>query len=220
MRTFHCFFEQSGTFKNEFKKLGHNAYDYDILNDYNETDYVMDLYEEIERAYAGGVTVFDSIKKDELIFAFFPCVRFSRQILLAMKGTNHGMRDWSLRKKLENSMTLHAELHHNYLLISKLIIVCLDKGLPLVIENPYSTDHYLTKYLPLEPKVIDLNRRENGDSFVKPTQFYFVNCEPRDNLIFEAKTIAKEKTINWQPRNKRSLITPEYANYFIRTFLL
>lgn len=29
----HCFFEQSGTFKNEFKKLGHEAYDYDILND-------------------------------------------------------------------------------------------------------------------------------------------------------------------------------------------
>lgn len=29
--TFHCFFEQSGTFKNEFKKLGYNAIDYDIL---------------------------------------------------------------------------------------------------------------------------------------------------------------------------------------------
>lgn len=26
----HCFFEQSGTFKNEFKKLGHEAYDYDM----------------------------------------------------------------------------------------------------------------------------------------------------------------------------------------------
>lgn len=28
-----CLFEQSGTFKNEFKKLGFNAFDYDILND-------------------------------------------------------------------------------------------------------------------------------------------------------------------------------------------
>lgn len=26
----HCLFEQSGTFKNEFRKLGINAYDYDI----------------------------------------------------------------------------------------------------------------------------------------------------------------------------------------------
>ena len=28
----HCFFEQSGTFKNEFKKLGIPAEDYDIQN--------------------------------------------------------------------------------------------------------------------------------------------------------------------------------------------
>ena len=34
----HCFFEQSGTFKNEFKKLGIEAEDYDILNDFGETD--------------------------------------------------------------------------------------------------------------------------------------------------------------------------------------
>ena len=26
----HCLFEQSGTFKNEFKKLGYEAFDYDI----------------------------------------------------------------------------------------------------------------------------------------------------------------------------------------------
>ena len=50
----HCLFEQSGTFKNEFKKLGIEAYDYDILNDYGETDYQIDLYHEIEQAYEGG----------------------------------------------------------------------------------------------------------------------------------------------------------------------
>ena len=49
--TFHCFFEQSGTFKNEFKKLGFNAIDYDILNDFGETDCVVDLFKEIETAY-------------------------------------------------------------------------------------------------------------------------------------------------------------------------
>lgn len=43
----HCLFEQSGTFKNEFKKLGIEAYDYDILNDYGETDYQTDLFAEI-----------------------------------------------------------------------------------------------------------------------------------------------------------------------------
>ena len=43
----HCLFEQSGVFKNEFKKLGIEAYDYDILNDYGQTDYQIDLFAEI-----------------------------------------------------------------------------------------------------------------------------------------------------------------------------
>lgn len=50
----HCFFEQSGTFKNEFRKLGYEAYDYDIQNNFGETDYVIDLFAEIEKAYSGG----------------------------------------------------------------------------------------------------------------------------------------------------------------------
>lgn len=50
----HCMFEQSGTFKNEFKKLGYKAYDYDIQNSFNETDYVTDLFAEIDSAYRGG----------------------------------------------------------------------------------------------------------------------------------------------------------------------
>lgn len=47
----HCLFEQSGTFKNEFIKLGINAYDYDIQNEFNQTDYVIDLFKEIQ----GGI---------------------------------------------------------------------------------------------------------------------------------------------------------------------
>lgn len=49
--TFHCMFEQSGTFKNELKKLSFDAYDYDILNQFNETDFVIDLFSEINAAY-------------------------------------------------------------------------------------------------------------------------------------------------------------------------
>ena len=42
-----CLFEQSGTFKNEFIKLGIPAEDYDIQNEFGETDNVVDLYAEI-----------------------------------------------------------------------------------------------------------------------------------------------------------------------------
>ena len=43
----HCLFEQSGTFKNEFKKLGYDAEDYDIQDNFGETDHVIDLFNEI-----------------------------------------------------------------------------------------------------------------------------------------------------------------------------
>lgn len=35
----HLLFEQSGTFKKEFQRLGYEAYDYDILNNFGQTDY-------------------------------------------------------------------------------------------------------------------------------------------------------------------------------------
>lgn len=82
----HCLFEQSGTFKNEFKKLGYEAYDYDILNDYGETDYQIDLFAEIDKAYRGGQSIFDNMTPDDLILAFFPCTRFEAQILLHFRG--------------------------------------------------------------------------------------------------------------------------------------
>lgn len=49
----HCLFEQSGTFKNEFKKLGIDAEDYDIQNEFGQTDHVCDLFAEIR----GGITM-------------------------------------------------------------------------------------------------------------------------------------------------------------------
>lgn len=50
----YCLFEQSGTFKNEFIKLGIPAEDYDIQNNFGQTDHVTDLFAEIEKAYVGG----------------------------------------------------------------------------------------------------------------------------------------------------------------------
>ena len=50
----HCFFEQSGTFKNEFIRLGISAEDYDIQNNFGQTDNVVDLFENIQKAYDGG----------------------------------------------------------------------------------------------------------------------------------------------------------------------
>lgn len=50
----HLLFEQSGTFKNAFKKNGVEAFDYDIQDEFNQTAYVIDLFKEIEGGVPGA----------------------------------------------------------------------------------------------------------------------------------------------------------------------
>lgn len=93
-KKYHCFFEQSGTFKNEFKKLGYEAYDYDILNDFGETDFQIDLYDEIEKAYVKLPSIFDKFNSNKnMILAFFPCVRFTDQITQWFRGVATGQKN-------------------------------------------------------------------------------------------------------------------------------
>ncbi|MBQ1732196.1 MAG: hypothetical protein II037_08315, partial [Bacteroidales bacterium] len=99
IRKVHCFFEQSGTFKNEFKKLGFEAYDYDIQNEYGQTDYVIDLFAEIEKAYEGKTSVFDGITPDDFIMAFFPCIFFSCQSQMGIYFSYVNYRNYTTMQK-------------------------------------------------------------------------------------------------------------------------
>lgn len=225
---YHCFFEQSGTFKNEFKKLGYKAYDYDILNDFGETDYVIDLYDEIEKGYLGLNSIFDKMNKDDdMIIAFFPCVRFEEQILLYFRGEASTQKKWTIEQKLEYDLKIHNELHNLYSLVTKLVLICIKKNIKLIIENPYGSQHYLSRYWCIKPSIIDKNRHENGDYYEKPTQYFFINCEPKNNFIFEPLTLVKKQVItnakkvgNINHQKMRSMIHPQYANRFIREFIL
>ena len=222
----HCLFEQSGTFKNEFKKLGIEAYDYDILNDYGQTDYLIDLFKEIEGGYNGEPSIFDRIKTDDIIIAFFPCTRFEAKIPLSFRGEAFQQKNWTDEKKLDYSMRLHRELHRNYMVISKLVVVAIRKKLKLVIENPYTQPHYLTTYWCIKPKIIDKDRRANGDYMNKPTQFFFIGFNPKDNLIFEPIDYVEHRKHDFIKNSDksrqviRSEIHPHYANRFIRQYLI
>lgn len=224
----HCLFEQSATFKNEFKKLGYDAYDYDIQNEFGETDYVVDLFSEICAAYDGKQSIFDRISEDDLIMAFFPCTRFETKIIQWMKGDSYSQINWSNEKKLEYSMKLHREMDEMYQLISKMSIVCIRKKIRLVIENPRSFPHHLTDYWCLKPAIIDKDRRMDGDYYKKPTQYWFINCVPKNNLVFEALDYVPQIKLQNVSKNDfvccrttaRSMIHPQYANRFIRKYLI
>ena len=221
MKTYHCFFEQSGRFKNEFRSLGFEAWDYDIQNEFNETDFVIDLFSEIEKAYENKSSIFDKIQKEDTIIAFFPCIRFENQVQLLFRGTAFQQKKWNNEQKLEYDLRLHRELSNLYEIVTKMVIVCLNRKIPLIIENPYSTTHYLTKYWAIPSTFVDKDRTARGDYYEKPTQYWFIGLKPSYNMILEAYTWNKKKNIiHTHSKTERSLISKEYANRFIREFIL
>lgn len=218
----HCLFEQSGTFKNEFKKLGFDAYDYDIQNEFGETDYVVDLFSEIDSAYEGGASIFDNMTSDDVIMSFFPCVRFEAIIQMQFAGNSSTQKNWSDRRKLEHVMRLHDELCIFYRTWSRMFVVAIDKGLKMIVENPATQPHYMKLYFPIKPSMIDADRSMNGDYYKKPTQYWFINFDPQTNMLLEPdefrpvwniKRMTSKDGVDAQ--TMRSMIHPTYARKFI-----
>ena len=223
-----CLFEQSGTFKKAFQALGVPAEDFDIQDEFGETDHVVDLFAEIDKAFDGQESIFDSIGETDLVMAFFPCTRFDDMSPLMFRGEQRQQEKWTDEQKLVCSMNLHEELHALYMRICKLFAICLRGGVRLIVENPYSRIHYLTQYFPIKPKVIDRDRTAHGDHFRKPTQYWFVNCDPENNVVFEAleqtevvlimgvSAVGKETG----RQTLRSMIHKQYARRFLQMYVL
>ena len=221
----HCFFEQSGTFKNEFKKLGISAQDYDIQNNFNETDNVIDLFNEIEKGYKEEPSIFDNITNDDLIMAFFPCIYFTGSSNpLLFNGTG-----W--HKPIGESIPLiidrSQKREHFYEILLKLCYIVYKRNLRLIFENPYDNSmHYLKNNFIVEPKVYDKNRMLRGDYFVKPTGYWFINC--KNTVGFSRQYDKKQKKVRSLPSGKgnelcseeRSMISSDYARNFICDFIL
>lgn len=227
----YCLFEQSGTFKKAFEEMGIKAEDYDILNDFGQTDHQIDLFAEIDKAYEGQPSMFDEIEDMDLVLAFFPCTRFECQIQMMFRGDANQQRNWSDAQKLETSMKLHEELHRLYMLICKLFTISIRGGWRLIVENPYNPPHYLTMYFPIKPKVVIKDRNAEGDYYKKPTQFFFINCEPEQNIVMEPIEYIKQIRIeflnqencvdsNYTKQVQRSLIHPQFVERFIKTYIL
>ena len=221
----HCFFEQSGTFKQEFIKLGIPAEDYDIQNNFGQTDHTDDLFKAIEDAYDGKPSLFDAISKDDLIMAFFPCIYFCQQNSTFFDGTNWNWKDKDAMFKSEEILFRSRERQRFYELALKMFTVCDVRGLRLIVENPYSKIHYLHNNFPYKPRMIDRDRQKRGDFFKKPTQYWFVNCDPTNGYSYQEPTT--KKTVNELSGHEgslcdedRSLISPDYARNFICDFIL
>ena len=223
----HLLFEQSGTFKNEFKKLGYEALDYDIQNNFDETDYQIDIFSEIEKAYEGGQeSIFDKMTKDDLILAFFPCIFFCESNTINFRLDAHNYRKLDIRGKTEQIIKRSESRDYFFQLATKMVCVVIERDLRMIIENPYQAQSYMCNNFIFPPTIIDKDRTLRGDYFKKPTGYWFVNCANTFGMSIqqdkERKIIRKCKTA---PKaglcsEERSLISPDYAKNFICDFIL
>ena len=222
----HCFFEQSGTFKNEFIKLGIHAEDYDIQNNFGQTDNVVDLFENIQNAYEGGASVFDSITKDDLILAFFPCIYFSCLSSLWFGLDHHDYKNWDLKIKFDYMLDRSKKRTEFFETLYKFVFICLDRGLRMIMENSWSENHFLKFGYLKPPTIVDNNRLLRGDCYKKPTAYWFWNCENTYGESYQqpkkVKRIVegKKHPIAGMCSEERSMISPDYARNFICDFII
>ena len=221
----YCMFEQSGVFKNEFKKLGINAVDMDIQNNFNETDHIIDLFNEIEKGYAEEPSIFDNITQDDLIIAFFPCIYFT--------GSNNPplFNGSALHKPMVDCIPYiinrNKQRSKMYELLLMFCGIIYKRNFRMIFENPYDDSmHYLKNNFLCSPAVYDKNRMLRGDYFRKPTGFWYINCEPTYGESFQNDK--EQKVVRKLPSAKgdglcseeRSMISPDYARNLICDFIL
>lgn len=160
-----------------------------------------------------------------MIMAFFPCIYFCQQNTTFMDGTNINWKGKPILFKANEILERSRKRQYFFELILKLFVTCDTRKLRLIVENPYSPLHYLNNNFLYKPTIIDKNRQLRGDYFIKPTQYFFVNCEPKYNMTFFESS--SKKSVNKLHGHKgshcdeeRSMISPDYARNFIFDFIL
>lgn len=227
----HCLFEQSGTFKNQFINMGIPAEDYDILNSFGQTDHVMDIFYEIDiyyRHYSVGVdadSIFTRMTPNDLLLAFFPCTYFCNANTMIFQGNALQVRNRTPGDRLQYLMDRAEDRQVFWTRLMQLCYIVEERHLRLIIENPFSVDGYLWYNFPYRPAIIDYDRTLRGDYMVKPTQYFFIGCEPTGLQSIQRDKRKRylqqlPKVSNTIEGAARSMISPDYARNFINDCIL
>ena len=195
-------FEQSGTFKKEFKKLNINAIDIDIENKFNQTDIIIDIFKELENN-----DFIEYLNSFDLVLAFFPCTWFNNynKLIFSDKWKNYKNMNENEIKEYKNKRMLERDFA-----VCKLFKLINSIKKPLIIENPSSL--YIKELLG-EP---DMRHSRNiyGDYMKKPTFYYFFNGVFIDEM--NKITTNTNNSVEKLTGIKRSLISSEYAENFVK----
>ena len=158
--------------------------------------------------------------------AFFPCIYFSCMSQMLISYTHRNYRNLTARDRVAAILERASNRESYFSRAVKMFGIALDRGLRLIMENPWSEQTFLKQNFIMNPAIIDTDRTRRGDYYVKPTAYWFVNCTPAQGETFTPRK--KGRNIcqiepNHMPgicNEERSLISPDYARNFICDFIL
>ena len=140
---------------------------------------------------------------------------------------SNNVRKLSQCGKIEVAIERLEKRTYYHTLLYKLLWIINRRNFRLIIENPATMPHYLigTQNFP-QPTYIDKNRMLRGDYFIKPTAYWFFNCQSTHGCT--EQNDKKKKTILSSKGSKhaglcseeRSMISPDYARNFICDFII
>lgn len=171
--------------------------------------------------------------------AFFPCIYFCGIAQINITLANYQYKFKTLEGCDKYIFERIALRNKFYELLLKLCFICIKRNIRLVIENPYTTNTYLKGNFIKPPSIIDKNRTERGDAFVKATAYWFFNCEPTHGFSMQPTKECDRRYIDIHTNHKhtgvqnvkgsgitglcseeRSMISHDYARNFICDFIL
>lgn len=169
--------------------------------------------------------MFDSITKDDLIVAFFPCIHFCGISQMWFNINHRDYAKWDPKRIIDYICKKNRDRAYFFELLNKFVGVCLVRGLRMVFENPYAMQTHLRVFLK-SPTILDNNRMLRGDYMVEPTAYWFWNCEPTQGFTHQndKKRVDPMHSLKASKAGlcseERSMISPDYARNWICDFIL
>ena len=161
-----------------------------------------------------------------MILAFFPCIYFCAPSQINFTWGCINYKKLSYKEKTDLILQRSKNREKFYSLVLKMFAVAAERNIKLIMENPWSENTYLKANFIMPPALVDNNRMLRGDYRVKPTAYWYLNCEPTIGRSFQND---KEKKTHMKSRGskvagvcseERSMISPDYARNFICDFIL
>lgn len=161
--------------------------------------------------------------------AFFPCIYFCALSQSHMNWSHKNFKNFSIKERTDYIINRAEKREQFWRTAVKMLSLCKQKGLRIIMENPWSEQTFLKSNFLESPTIIDSNRRNRGDFFVKPTAYWFINCKNTDGRTFQepkklltVNHFGSAKPINGERvcHEERSMISPDYARNFICDFII